>query len=178
MGWNYLLAPLTYSEAFIILYTLYQSNHTVENWALQGIKCIICKKEHIIIFGCTCVFFIGMGRGWGLRNILVHNFAIWNYDYRFNGALSLELSNDHPNLRIIHRKVAIILGQWVSEVMWALFFFNLYCCFCLSCIIVLSLYALPCASVDAASLTLLLRVFLSVRCCMIKDLWRALLPML
>ncbi|KAG5108124.1 hypothetical protein JHK84_045031 [Glycine max] len=34
----------------------------------------------------------------------------------FNGALSLELSNEHPNLRIIHRKVAIILGQWVSEI--------------------------------------------------------------
>ncbi|KAI4356029.1 hypothetical protein L6164_000082 [Bauhinia variegata] len=34
----------------------------------------------------------------------------------FNGALSLDLSNDHPNLRIIHRKVALVLGQWVSEV--------------------------------------------------------------
>ncbi|TYG84737.1 hypothetical protein ES288_D01G273200v1 [Gossypium darwinii] len=34
----------------------------------------------------------------------------------FNGALSLELSNDHPNMRIIHRKVALILGQWVSEI--------------------------------------------------------------
>ncbi|CAK8541978.1 unnamed protein product [Lathyrus sativus] len=34
----------------------------------------------------------------------------------FNGALSHELSNDHPNLRIIHRKVAVILGQWVSEI--------------------------------------------------------------
>lgn len=34
----------------------------------------------------------------------------------FNGALSLDLSNDHPNMRIIHRKVALILGQWVSEV--------------------------------------------------------------
>ncbi|XP_062103830.1 uncharacterized protein LOC133814947 [Humulus lupulus] len=34
----------------------------------------------------------------------------------FNGALSLDLSNDHPNMRIIHRKVAIILGQWVSEI--------------------------------------------------------------
>ncbi|TYI87724.1 hypothetical protein E1A91_D04G155800v1 [Gossypium mustelinum] len=33
----------------------------------------------------------------------------------FDGALSLELSNDHPNMRIIHRKVALILGQWVSE---------------------------------------------------------------
>ncbi|KAF3644002.1 hypothetical protein FXO38_20387 [Capsicum annuum] len=33
----------------------------------------------------------------------------------FNGALSLELTNDHPNMRIIHRKVALILGQWVSE---------------------------------------------------------------
>ncbi|GLT55700.1 hypothetical protein SLA2020_287960 [Shorea laevis] len=34
----------------------------------------------------------------------------------FNGALSLELSNGHPNMRIIHRKVALILGQWVSEI--------------------------------------------------------------
>ncbi|XP_058113219.1 uncharacterized protein LOC131256229 isoform X2 [Magnolia sinica] len=34
----------------------------------------------------------------------------------FNGALSLELSNDHPNMRIIHRKIAMILGQWVSEI--------------------------------------------------------------
>ncbi|KAL5974982.1 hypothetical protein ACLOJK_031658 [Asimina triloba] len=39
------------------------------------------------------------------------NFKEW-----FNGALSLELSNDHPNMRIIHRKIAMILGQWVSEV--------------------------------------------------------------
>jgi hypothetical protein len=37
-------------------------------------------------------------------------------DCRYNGALSLELSNDHPNMHIIHRKVALILGQWVSEV--------------------------------------------------------------
>ncbi|KAK3006384.1 hypothetical protein RJ639_016598 [Escallonia herrerae] len=34
----------------------------------------------------------------------------------FNGALSLELTNGHPNMRIIHRKVALILGQWVSEI--------------------------------------------------------------
>ncbi|KAG8374436.1 hypothetical protein BUALT_Bualt11G0131600 [Buddleja alternifolia] len=34
----------------------------------------------------------------------------------FDGALSLELTNDHPNTRIIHRKVALILGQWVSEI--------------------------------------------------------------
>ncbi|KAF8402614.1 hypothetical protein HHK36_010703 [Tetracentron sinense] len=34
----------------------------------------------------------------------------------FNGALSLELTNDHPNMRIIHRKVALILGHWVSEI--------------------------------------------------------------
>ncbi|KAK6120243.1 hypothetical protein DH2020_045934 [Rehmannia glutinosa] len=34
----------------------------------------------------------------------------------FNGALSIELTNDHPNTRIIHRKVALILGQWVSEI--------------------------------------------------------------
>ncbi|KAK8972697.1 hypothetical protein V6N11_012892 [Hibiscus sabdariffa] len=33
----------------------------------------------------------------------------------FNGALSLELSNDHPNMCIIHRKVALIL-EWVSEI--------------------------------------------------------------
>jgi hypothetical protein len=37
-------------------------------------------------------------------------------DCRYNGALSPELSNDHPNMHIIHRKVALILGQWVSEV--------------------------------------------------------------
>ena len=36
--------------------------------------------------------------------------------FRYNGALSPELSNDHPNMHIIHRKVALILGQWVSEV--------------------------------------------------------------
>ncbi|KAG9142525.1 hypothetical protein Leryth_011626 [Lithospermum erythrorhizon] len=34
----------------------------------------------------------------------------------FNAALALELTNDHPNMRIIHRKVALILGQWVSEI--------------------------------------------------------------
>ncbi|XP_021855547.1 uncharacterized protein [Spinacia oleracea] len=34
----------------------------------------------------------------------------------FNGALSLELTNDHPNMRVTHRKVALILGQWVSEI--------------------------------------------------------------
>lgn len=34
----------------------------------------------------------------------------------FNSALSVELTNDHPNMRIIHRKVALILGQWVSEI--------------------------------------------------------------
>ncbi|CAA0836277.1 ARM repeat superfamily protein [Striga hermonthica] len=34
----------------------------------------------------------------------------------FNGALSVELSNDHPNMFLIHRKVALILGQWVSEI--------------------------------------------------------------
>ncbi|GFQ04997.1 importin-11 [Phtheirospermum japonicum] len=34
----------------------------------------------------------------------------------FNGALSVELTNSHPNMRIIHRKVALILGQWVSEI--------------------------------------------------------------
>ncbi|KAM1351605.1 hypothetical protein COP2_032275 [Malus domestica] len=39
-----------------------------------------------------------------------------SFDDWFNGALSLELSNDHPNMRIIHRKVALILGQWVSEI--------------------------------------------------------------
>ncbi|XP_062081237.1 uncharacterized protein LOC133786039 [Humulus lupulus] len=45
-------------------------------------------------------------------------FEVW-----FNGALSLDLSNDHPNMRIIHRIVAIILGQWVSE-FW--FFSSVY----------------------------------------------------
>nr|GMC81797.1 importin-11 isoform X1 [Ipomoea batatas] len=44
-----------------------------------------------------------------LSNLL--SFKDW-----FNGALSIELTNDHPNMRIIHRKVALILGQWVSEI--------------------------------------------------------------
>lgn len=39
------------------------------------------------------------------------NFSEW-----FHGSLTLELSNDHPNMRIIHRKIALILGQWVSEI--------------------------------------------------------------
>ncbi|XP_078444953.1 ARM repeat superfamily protein [Wolffia australiana] len=34
----------------------------------------------------------------------------------FNGTLSVELSNSHPNMRIIHRKIALVLGQWVSEI--------------------------------------------------------------
>ncbi|KAL5710132.1 hypothetical protein ACHQM5_020735 [Ranunculus cassubicifolius] len=39
-----------------------------------------------------------------------------NFNDWFNGALSLELMNDHENMRIIHRKVALLLGQWVSEI--------------------------------------------------------------
>ncbi|KAL6580880.1 hypothetical protein OROMI_006803 [Orobanche minor] len=34
---------------------------------------------------------------------------------QFNGALSIELTNNNPNMRIIHRKFALILGKWVSE---------------------------------------------------------------
>lgn len=36
--------------------------------------------------------------------------------YRFQGSLAIELSNNHPNMRILHRKIAFILGQWASEV--------------------------------------------------------------
>ncbi|KAL6586382.1 hypothetical protein OROMI_001370 [Orobanche minor] len=32
-----------------------------------------------------------------------------------NGALSIELATNNSKMRIIHRKVALILGQWVSE---------------------------------------------------------------
>ncbi|XP_072975414.1 uncharacterized protein [Typha angustifolia] len=39
-----------------------------------------------------------------------------NFDEWFHGSLSIELSNDHPNMHIIHRKIALILGQWVSEI--------------------------------------------------------------
>ncbi|KAL6560064.1 hypothetical protein OROHE_006302 [Orobanche hederae] len=35
---------------------------------------------------------------------------------RSNGALSIELTTNNPNMRIIHMKVALILGQWVSEI--------------------------------------------------------------
>ncbi|KAL7586579.1 hypothetical protein Lser_V15G41372 [Lactuca serriola] len=33
-----------------------------------------------------------------------------------DNTLSLGLTNDHPNMRIIHRKVPLTLGQWVSEI--------------------------------------------------------------
>ena len=36
--------------------------------------------------------------------------------YRFHGSLSIEVSNHHPNMRIIRRKIALLLGQWISEV--------------------------------------------------------------
>ncbi|KAK9168093.1 hypothetical protein Syun_000233 [Stephania yunnanensis] len=39
------------------------------------------------------------------------NFKDW-----FNGALSHELMNDHPNMCIIHRKIALILGLWITEI--------------------------------------------------------------
>nr|XP_009380704.1 PREDICTED: importin-11 isoform X1 [Musa acuminata subsp. malaccensis] len=34
----------------------------------------------------------------------------------FQGSLAIELSNNHPNMRILHRKIAFILGQWASEI--------------------------------------------------------------
>ncbi|XP_020578156.1 importin-11 isoform X2 [Phalaenopsis equestris] len=42
--------------------------------------------------------------------------AYLNFNDWFNGSLSVELSNNHPNLLVIHRKIALILGQWVSEI--------------------------------------------------------------
>jgi hypothetical protein len=51
-----------------------------------------------------------------IGNTRTFDFSPETIDCRYNGALSLELSNDHPNMHIIHRKVALILGQWVSEV--------------------------------------------------------------
>ncbi|KAL4574779.1 hypothetical protein LXL04_021617 [Taraxacum kok-saghyz] len=40
---------------------------------------------------------------------------IYIWHRRFDNALSLKLTNDHPSMRIIHRKVSLILGQWVSK---------------------------------------------------------------
>ncbi|KAL6657254.1 hypothetical protein ACP70R_005034 [Stipagrostis hirtigluma subsp. patula] len=34
----------------------------------------------------------------------------------FHGSLSIEISNRHPNTRIIRRKIALLLGQWISEI--------------------------------------------------------------
>ncbi|GJN33503.1 hypothetical protein PR202_gb22112 [Eleusine coracana subsp. coracana] len=34
----------------------------------------------------------------------------------FHGSLSIEVSNYHPNMRIIRRKIALLLGQWISEI--------------------------------------------------------------
>ncbi|KAK8946844.1 hypothetical protein KSP39_PZI007198 [Platanthera zijinensis] len=42
--------------------------------------------------------------------------AYLNINDWFNGSLSVELSNNHPNMRIIRRRIALILGQWVSEI--------------------------------------------------------------
>lgn len=42
--------------------------------------------------------------------------AYLNINDWFNGSLSVELSNDHPNMRIIRRRIVLILGQWVSEI--------------------------------------------------------------
>ncbi|XP_010920803.2 uncharacterized protein [Elaeis guineensis] len=39
-----------------------------------------------------------------------------NFNEWFHRSLSIELANDHPNMRIIHRKIALLLGQWVSEI--------------------------------------------------------------
>ncbi|ONM26363.1 ARM repeat superfamily protein [Zea mays] len=34
----------------------------------------------------------------------------------FHGSLSIEISNHHPNMRIIRRKIALLLGHWISEI--------------------------------------------------------------
>ncbi|XP_020265316.1 importin-11 isoform X2 [Asparagus officinalis] len=39
------------------------------------------------------------------------NFSEW-----FRSSLTQELSNEQPNMRILHRKIALVLGQWVSEI--------------------------------------------------------------
>ncbi|OAY74305.1 Importin-11 [Ananas comosus] len=39
-----------------------------------------------------------------------------NFNEWFRKSLSIELSNGHPNMRIIHRKIALILGQWISQI--------------------------------------------------------------
>ncbi|KAJ3682843.1 hypothetical protein LUZ60_013070 [Juncus effusus] len=39
-----------------------------------------------------------------------------NFNEWFHGSLSIELANNHPNMRIIHRKIALLLGQWISEI--------------------------------------------------------------
>ncbi|KAJ4793099.1 Importin-11 [Rhynchospora pubera] len=39
-----------------------------------------------------------------------------NFNEWFHGSLSIELTNEHPNMRIIHRKIALLVGQWISEI--------------------------------------------------------------
>nr|CAB3455381.1 unnamed protein product [Digitaria exilis] len=39
-----------------------------------------------------------------------------NFNEWFHGSLSIEVSNHHPNMRIIRRKIALLLGQWISEI--------------------------------------------------------------
>jgi len=46
----------------------------------------------------------------------LHSYSFFSIFYRFHGSLSIEISNHHPNMRIIRRKIALLLGQWISEV--------------------------------------------------------------
>nr|CAB3459058.1 unnamed protein product [Digitaria exilis] len=39
-----------------------------------------------------------------------------NFNEWFHGSLSIEVSNHHPNMHIIRRKIALLLGQWISEI--------------------------------------------------------------
>jgi hypothetical protein len=51
-----------------------------------------------------------------IGRIILHYLSLPSRSYRFHGSLSVEVSNGHPNMRIIRRKVALLLGQWISEV--------------------------------------------------------------
>lgn len=51
------------------------------------------------------------------RTTLRDPWCLWClHGCRYNGTLALELANVHPNNRILRRKVAWLLGQWVSKV--------------------------------------------------------------
>lgn len=51
-----------------------------------------------------------------LTQKLIHGFLLLICSVRYDSCLAQELHNRHPNGRILRRRVAWLVGQWVSKV--------------------------------------------------------------